>query len=192
VSSDWKAIARRAVLGERVDLQTLPDHWIVPRRFSVAGEQEINELSVKLSKSLPGHLMQKLSPLFDGNFGRIITMKDYQELLDPQELVELVQHLSEVKGLPIEVQRKILFYGIGQHNLTEDGSISDTISEDLLNELLDFPEPTNEVIDIIQEFNSPLHRATSETSGTQPNGSSEETISESHATTSPTEETPST
>ena len=156
----WTEAGRRNNFGEKVMLVTLEGFGIKPRKYSVDGAEEIQEATVKRSSLLPADILKKVTPLYgDEKEKKIPTIKDFMEVLEGDDLQKLVEVMGGGGETPYEIQRLTLLHGIGEHNFTDDEDLEvwvTKVPESLIDELLEFPDTSAEILAIIQGHNSPL------------------------------------
>jgi|GEM_PF-2405229 len=168
--------ARRKILGERRELETLPGYWIRPRKFSTIGAAEVQAVSIK-NTDLPDDLIEKLGAIGDNPEINELDKRTPLKFLSRADRIRVMQAFSHSAADSVEVQRLALLHGIAEHNFYQNGENATHVDEDLVNELLDYQEVATEILSIINEFNRPLAKAPAGSSSTPQNGSSAESLS---------------
>jgi len=95
------------------------------------------------------------------------------QLLTPEQFSAMTESSTVSVSKVIEAQ---LRSGIDSHNFC-DGDEDRSTSKDIAgfaSQIIDYPEITEEILKFVEEFNRPLAKATSKTSGMSQNGSTEE------------------
>lgn len=160
----WKEDARRLVIGEKAELDTLPGYWVKPLKYSIQAKDEINAIQCKLQKGINkkelASLMQKLKDIRKGDE----SPKD-EEILSQISEGELETLLNMQNTESKELTRIKILYGVAEHNF--DGVSVAELAEDIL----DYEEVALEILTIVEEFNRPLANKMSSTSKMSQDGS---------------------
>lgn len=169
----WESAARRAILGDKVDLKSLEGYWIKPRKFSRQGEACIRAAGLhqqQASIDIPEELLNRLAEAYKKRDAGELTSDEFEKLFTTQEKLTVFRSQTEIDSkLLIEPTRLKLLHGIGEHNL--NGVVEIGATEDLVNRLIQYPDPCEEIERIVEAHNRPLTQQTSGTSETSPNGS---------------------
>lgn len=144
--------------GEKIKLKTFEDLWVIPKKYSVIQEDELNSMQQELIAENPKILkiateMQKE----DQNFESFFDNADVDE----------IKALFAMSGAGIDYMRKTLLYGISKNNLCddEDKGIKETesLSEEIIEIILGDKDLTTELVQIVNNFNNvDLTKKTSE------------------------------
>ena len=185
----FEASARRAILGEKHELETLEGYWFRPRKYSVPGEEEINSAGSGIGDKLPASVVKKLIPIYQGKSLGEITEEAIIGELNDDELAELLKVSMGSRQAETDIAAKILEHGIGEHNLYDQEQASTDVSSELIDALLEYAATVAEMVKVIQGYNRPLARSTPETLPMQQNGSTQKQTSASNVPISATEET---
>jgi hypothetical protein len=176
----WQDDARRLTTGQRHELSTFPQFWIVPKKYSIAARDEIQaamrEVQKGIDKKAIAELYTKMRQL-----GGEITEDRILEVVTPDELAAFMENNSVSVKKAYEIK---LRNGIASHNF--EGSTVEQLAHDIL----EFADIAVEMLKIIEDFNRPLPKATSSTSGTSPSGSTKEASSSTETSTRADESQP--
>lgn len=180
----WEAYARRTILSPKRELETLPGFWVRARKYSVASADELRAVQRTKRGPVPPAVRSILSRAIreEREFGDVIRE------LEPAEAEAIIAEMPSDVSTMADIMALSILHGIGEHNLGEEEA-SVTMTRDVVDRIMDYPDTAREVWKIVQEWNTPLPKATSKTSGTSPSGSSEGAPS-SPERSSPTEGTP--
>jgi len=159
----WQDDARRTAISERIDLKTLPGRWVKVRLWTIGGKDEINTAMKKMQKGIDKKALVSLAMKKKGN--KDLGEDEMLALLTEDEISAFMDgNLGEVASL-MEIKIRC---GLFEHNF--DGITNAELSHDLL----EFPEIAEEISALIEAFNRPLAQRTSNSSETQPSGSTTE------------------
>jgi len=148
---NWKTASNRRVVGDWVDVTCLEgiEARVKPRKYSQAGADEINAWAVSRAKF----------------------KKDVGEAKDAEERIEKLAATDPEMIRQSGYMGIVLRYGINSYQFgDEEGQPTDAWIKDVLEDV----ELASELLVIVQEFNSPLAKPTSDISETSPAGSSKE------------------
>lgn len=181
---DWREKARQAAMGGRKELASLPGYWIRARKFSVAAADEIRE-----AEHLPPALLRKLA--------RLRQEEPDAQATEKRALAELTDEefalLSDLQtSLDPKIARLRLKHGIGEHNFTDDGAASSSVTTDFVDELLGYSPVVKEMLEEIARVNpGPFSRGKSPPSSLSSSGSGKEspTTAEGTSQTTPSGQT---
>lgn len=173
---DWKN--NKKIVGVKTPLKTLEGEWIIPKKFSVAQQDELKIIQHKLLKDagLTAAQIQEID--------KIRANKD-AEISD--EAFDAAMTVSTAPDS--DSARFMLLNGISRHSFVDEPEGSEEVSEQLVEDLMQYSDIALEIAEIVRDFNAPLAKKTSETSGTSQNGSTEE-VSSTKETPSQTKESP--
>ena len=163
---------QRKIMGPRHDLESLPDFWIKPKKYSSEGGEEIRIIQFKMSKGTKTPVitkyLKKLRALGIDN----PKIKDVIDNFNEEELAEITEAMYSVEpGSNVELQEKIMLYGTGEHNFAQGGKMLSL--EEAMPILMQDAKAVIEIIDIIREWNPPLLQESSRKSSSQHNGSTQ-------------------
>lgn len=163
---NWAVAAQKRVEGEWTKVQTLAEIGaeVKPRKYSQEGADEINAFSVmrqaKMSRESVKALVHRAQDHADENELRDEIILDALGSADPDLF----------KQAPL--LRLFLKYGIAAWR--DNSNASGKPDNDWINGILESPDIAAEVVTIVKEFNRPLPKATSASSGTPSSGNSKE------------------
>ena len=185
--SNWKQEAERKFVGDKVELETFPGYWIKPKKYSISGKDAISDEQRKLQQGIDKKAMasviKKLHIDTEGKQEDVI-MSEVMDQLTDAELSVMVdsQYVPSANYLKVRLRE-----GIHSHNFCDAAESKDV--EALANDILDYPEIADEMLQAVEGFNRPLAQKSSRKSKTQPSGSTTEPAS-SGKTNSPTDGDP--
>lgn len=174
------AARKRTIVGEKTVLECDPDYFIVPRKYSVEGDDAIRSLQgkgVKFSaKSIEvlKRIDEERKKAKENNIE--FSETEFLKTLKADELDAINETVSKDISIA-SLYRLQIKYGLAAHNFLDKEVESSCVGEDVIAAILDDSELAKEVCGIIGVWNSPLARTTSEKSATLPNGDSEVTSS---------------
>ena len=169
----WKDKASKLVVGDSVELKTFPGFWIRPRKYTVAGQDAINEIQRKLQKGINKKALM--------SFVRKLEIDKAEEKSEQELATEVMDQLTEEEidtmmessQLPTaDIIKAKLKEGIHSHNFTDQGESEDVAQ--LVQDIIDYPIIAEEMLGIVEGFNRPLAEKKSKKSKTQPSGSTTE------------------
>jgi len=171
----WEHQARLKRMGEKRELQTFPDYWIRPQKYSIEGEEQIQcaqlRLKNKLSSAATRRIVAKLRESDDPD----LTAEKLLKSLSNEELEEMMQEGGNLEpGDSSGYIHLVLLHGIGEHNFKNAEGKVEEINEDFVNRLMDKADTAHEAVKIVEEWNRPLAKRSAPSSGTSPNGSTTE------------------
>ncbi len=165
----WQDDARRTIVSERLELETFPGYWIVARKYSVRGKDEITAATRAIQKGLDKKALLSLMKKMQDREKKEITEEALLDRLTQEELSALVESNSvELYSVAIAKLRN----GIYEHNFC-DGESSKEVSV-FAKDILEYDSIAEEILSKIEEFNRPLAEKTSTASAMSPNGSTTE------------------
>lgn len=165
----WKQDAQRKIVGDKNELKTFPGYWIRPKKYSIAGQDAINAEQRKLQKGIDKKALvsvaKKLKIDADGREEAEI-MTEIMSNISDDELSALMdsQYVPSAAYIKIRLQE-----GIDSHNFCDAAESKDVDS--LAEDILDYPEIAEELLQIVEEYNRPLAVKGSKKSKTPQNGS---------------------
>lgn len=167
---DLDVTIQRRIIGDRHDLETLSGFWIKPKKYSTEGGEEIAALRFKIMRnSRNPKIVGILKKLKDEGI-EALDVTTLLEKIPEEEVMELFAAMYEARGDGRgEIQRAILKHGIGDHNFNSGGKKLSV--EEAVPKLMQDAEAVVEIIANIEEWNVPLAQGRSQSSETQPNGS---------------------
>jgi len=176
---NWKTASNRRVVGEWVEVKSLPgiDARVKPRKYSQAGADEINAWAVSRSKFKHEADIASLEALAQVE----AELKDVpaEELAEAEAKVKAAKEeklLTVFAGTDPEILKQsgymaiVLKYGIAEY---EFGDEAGPPTDAWIRDVLDDVELAGELLGIVQVFNGPLARKTSDTSESSPAGNTE-------------------
>jgi hypothetical protein len=184
---NWKIAADRSVVGEAVELKTLPGLHVKPRKYSVRGDAEINAARIRSLAQVRSDALREVA----GAFSEAKQSDDQMGGLTPDQRKDIAVKVMEGATADmmgqIDEKRFKLFYGVHAHDF--DGEyVAPTL--EWADAILEYPEVTAEILSIVDTKNVPLAKPTSGSSATSPNGNLTEQSSEEAEGSSPTDQTP--
>lgn len=168
--SNWKDKASKLAVGESKELKTFPGYWIRPRKYTVAGQDAINEIQRKLQKGINKKALM--------SFVRKLEIEDVDKKDEQALTAEVLEHLTEEEidtmmessQLPTaDLMKAKLKAGIHSHNFSDKGESTET--DVFVQDILDYPTIAEEILKIVEEFNRPLAGKKSKKSRTRRSGS---------------------
>ena len=181
----WEAQARRTILSEEVELTSLPGIRVRARKYTIAAADEIRAAQARKRAAIPPAIRSLMTRA-------VAEGRSFEELLaalPPGEAEGLMAAMPDDASSVAELMSLSILYGLGEHNFDDQELRSSTVSRELVDKLMEYPDAAQEVFALVQEWNSPLLKATPATSGTSPNGSMSAPLSLQEKS-SPTEGTP--
>ena len=172
----WKDDARKTIVSEKRELTTMNGYWVKVRKYSIKGKDEIEQAKREAQKSIDKKALYEVAKAvkgFDPEKLKNITNDEMIQLLTPEQFSAMTESSTVSVSKVIEAQ---LRSGIDSHNFC-DGDEDRSTSKDIAgfaSQIIDYPEITEEILKFVEEFNRPLAKATSKTSGMSQNGSTEE------------------
>lgn len=146
--SKWRDEAEKRSVGDRVQLKTLPGHYIIPRRYSTETQDRLTALAGKTSGS--GLTQETLDEIdrreeTGEELGRAVQLRIQSELGGLEE------------GVYIDQARITLLGGLHEFGdeTAEERFTGDEIPA-LVEEILQYNELAAEILDVIREGNRPL------------------------------------
>jgi hypothetical protein len=186
MGANWKIAADRSIIGEAVELKSLPGCHVKPRKYSVRGDAEINAARIRALAQVRSDALREVA----GAFADVKQSDDAKMDLTKEQRQEIAVKVMENASADtignVSGKRLQLLYGIHAHDFDSE-YIAPTL--EWVDSVLEYPEITNEVLAIIEAKNLPLAKPTSDSSATSPNGSSTEQSSETGS--SPMDQIPS-
>lgn len=159
--------------GEKTVLKTFGTEngevYIIPRKFTIAEQDRINELERKaLSGIKRGEAIKAIAKIQSRKNDKTISEEDLLAMFSDEEFASMM----DVQVAPSEAVIKYkLAHGIAYHNMTEDDAETDVVDDDMVKDLMSVPELATEILQIVTSFNAPLAPKTSEISEMSQNGS---------------------
>ena len=150
--------------GEKVTLKTFPELWVVPKKFSVIQEDEINTLQKKVVNENP-QIIKIASKI--QNKDNEFDEKSFNTFLNNANDEELKAYLA-MTGSNVDYSRKMLLFGIGKNNLCDDEEKNvkdaESLNEEIVEIIFQDKDLTAELLKIVNDFNNVnLMKQTSET-----------------------------
>tara|TARA_R100001530_G_scaffold116421_1_gene83481 strand:- start:1016 stop:1567 length:552 start_codon:yes stop_codon:yes gene_type:complete len=172
----FKKDAQKSILGIKTELESAPGYFIVPRKYTVTGDAVIKE-SASASLDMPESVLEEVAGMVDGE--NEVNTNDLMKKLTPISKAKLLKARTSAATNGIETTRLVLLHGIGAHNFYDgEDELSKDVTDDLIKNIMDYADITNECLSIIGKHNTPLAQASEETSETPPNGYTSKQISE--------------
>ena len=151
---NWRVAADRAVLGERVELKSLPEYWVQPRKYSKQGEAEITAVAARAQMKKSGVRRAILAeagaePKSDAEaMGGAMSPEVKDRIL---EAVMASMTAEEISGLETQVAQ--IAFGVHLHNFNgaeESGSLEWAKS------LVEYKDIFDEIHVLVEAKNLPL------------------------------------
>lgn len=166
----WEAQARRTILSDEVELTTLPGFRVRARKFTVAASDEIRAAQFRKRDMIPARLRALMArAMAEGK-----ETADLGADLTSDEAEELATGIPAEASSMADIMRLSILHGIGEHNLDVQDRRDQGMVPDLVGRIMEYPDTASELFRIVQDWNSPLPKATPAISGTSPNGSTED------------------
>jgi len=173
----WTDDARKTILSKKKMLTTMLGYWVMVRKYSIKGNDEIEAMKREAQKSIDKKALYEVAKAVKGidpDKLKDITTDEVIDLLTPEQFSAFSDSTNLAVGGLIEAQIR---NGIFAHNFC-DGEIETRSTEKNIrgfaSEIIEYPEVATEILAFIEEFNRPLAKVTSKTSGMSQNGSTEE------------------
>lgn len=149
--------------GERIELKTFSDLWVVPKKFTVAQEDELQEIHNQVVVKNPK--MVKLVSKFKDL--KNLDSEDFSTFMENATDEELKCIYLANNSLGVGYTKKLIRYGISKNNLCDDEEKgikdSEYLSEEVIDIILEDSDLTMELVNIVHDFNnSVLTKETSE------------------------------
>lgn len=189
----WQDDARKTVISEKRSLKSMVGYWVKVRKWSIRGKDEIDAAVKEVQRSLDRKALFEVAKMVRGIAPEELEKMDSGEimsLLTPEQFSALTDSLSTQAAKVVEAK---LRHGIDSHNFCEgdiDTRSTDKDVKGFAYQILDFPEVATELLELVEDFNRPLPRPTSSTSGTSPSGSTKEASSSTEISTQADENQP--
>jgi hypothetical protein len=176
----WKRSASRTVFGERIYLGIYNDDaetdeiWFRPRKWSIAGQDHIKQLSeqrmsnILLLASKRADLKDKIDA---AQKAKAANAGEDAAKLDPWEAAQALGDEDRRALVQMELAESAdmlwaeLVYGIGEHNFRDETTANEhgdmQLYEDtqqLATDLLEYPDVLEKMVPAIEEMNRPLLR----------------------------------
>lgn len=157
--------------GNRAELESLPGFWIRPRKYTVPQAEEIKRLSLKsVPPKIKSVMVRKQAQLGEGE--ELTGVQILESMETDEQLSEAMDYFALSGGG--DLVRKVLLYGIYEHNLFADDEgrpyPSKSVDEDLVIYLMQNEEVVKEMASIIEAYNRPLAKSSARTSEIAPIG----------------------
>lgn len=151
----WQEATRRALIGGKVELKTVPGLWIAPRKLSTAVSDQIGEMQrASLTSGDNRQKSKELRALEE----RLIAEGKKLDDADPLELMAVQPVIDP--AVRASIYRLALSDGVGEHNFTDDAgaAIGDgkAFDKDTIEAILEWDDLARELFDIIREWSRPL------------------------------------
>jgi hypothetical protein len=177
---NWKIAADRVAIGEKIELESMPDYWVRPRRYTKQGEAEIlaaQTRAIGKSKQIATSLMNQMpAPGSDAEEMAGLTAQAQSDIA----MIVMQNASADMVGKVEENTLRIL-HGIEDHNFNGD---PEKATQEWAAEVMGYADIANEILALVKEQNLPLGLRTSHKSGTSPNGSSTDQALKTDAETS--------
>jgi hypothetical protein len=165
----WEAAARRTLISEKVELKALPGFYIRARKYSISANDEIRAAQIRRREIIPAAVRDLLMrSAVDGR-----PVSEIAAELGEKDAEKILASIPPEASSVSDIMRICLLYGIGEHNLTDDGSESTLVTPALVARIMEYKDTATEAFAAVQEWNSPLAKTTSGQSRTSPNGDTE-------------------
>jgi len=151
----FKTELKKTRTGERYELETLKDFHFQPVLYSVAGEDELQAITMKNKDLIPASVIKRLQ-------GKELKPEELLDELTEEEYEKFLSNLSANTAANLDLMRIKIRYGFGPNNFSDgfstEGALTGPNPIDAVDALLENSEVAHEVVNIIDEFNSPLSR----------------------------------
>lgn len=163
---NWKETAKRSIIGDKTILKSIKpaeetlkqwkeedlkweNYWIKPKKFSIAGKDKVDRVTISNTKVLPAKLKLAISKLYRENPD--LKSEDMIEHLGEEEQLLLFE--SQADNFNNEDMIKaILTEGLAETNLVS----KDESLEQFIEEVVEYNNIATEIMEIIRDFNVPL------------------------------------
>ncbi|OHE63850.1 MAG: hypothetical protein A2001_01425 [Treponema sp. GWC1_61_84] len=179
---DWRVAARRTILGEKYQLATLPGIYVVPRKYSIRGEDAIQSLAMRKQSKMRREIVQSIIKKAREEEEKTAAAggepadRDKEALaLQDKVSAELLGELDPEVLASRDFMALRLKYGVGEHNF--DGEPTEVVTDAWVDAVLEYPDTAAEILKAVEDWNSPLAKGTPGGSGTSPNGGTTEPAS---------------
>lgn len=154
----WKIAADRAVIGEKIELKSLPGYWVRPRRWTKAGEAEINAASARIlakQSAVRRSIMEQSSvPQSEADAAAGAIPEDVRtKIMDA-----LTANLDGETVGQIESKIAKIAYGVHAHNFLGEEAGG---TMEWARELAGYTDVFDEILGIVEAKNAPLALKTS-------------------------------
>jgi len=174
---NWKNTARKSIIGEKIIMKSIvPDedtlkkweqdgrkwteYYIKPKKYSVAGKDRVDTVTMKNSKTLPAVIKAKIAKIVQDNPD--IEDKDIMKHLSEEEQIMIFD--NQVDNFEnTEMIKTVILEGLAETNLI-DGE--ETI-EEFAESVLEFQDIATEIIESVRDHNNPLEKGKSKKSTKQ-------------------------
>jgi hypothetical protein len=184
---NWRIAADREVIGESIELATLPGCHVKPRRYSVSGLAEVQAVQVRAMAAVKSEALREVATAFEGK----PISDDASAGLSAEQKREIMITIMESASADmiggVEKKRAMLRYGIALHDFEGEWTAP---TDEWAVEVMEREHVATEILAIVEEKNRPLASATPPTSETPPTGSTTESLTTDGSASSPTEVTP--
>jgi len=170
----WQDDARKTIVSEKKMLTTMEGYWVKVRKFSIKGNDEIEETKKQAQKSLDKKALYEVAKAVKGIEPEKLKNMGTDEviaILTPDQFSVLTESSNMVIANTMEAKLK---NGIDSHNFCEgdiDSRSTDKNIKEFAVQIMNYPEIAGEIVAFVEEFNRPLAKVTSKTSGMSQNGS---------------------
>lgn len=166
----WEDKSRLKRLGEKHDLISLDGCYIKPIKYSIEGEEAINQARLKIRDKFPKGMISKLAKKYKG-IGTL-TPTEMVAKLTAEEVEELIEQTAAAEpGSQTEHIKLVLLHGIGEHNFQNGEGKPEEVNEDFAARICEDKALAIEMLGVIETHNRPLALKTGSKSGTLPSGS---------------------
>lgn len=177
----WKDSTRRALVGEKVVLQSSGGElWIRPKKLSQEAVDAVREAKAKVASDPQFKDGLRRAMELRGRYpwfmnGEAPTQAQIDQVADADK-AELFALNGVLTTAPkAELFRISLMHGIGEHNFADDSGAligeGKTLPGSVVNDILDWSDLAAEIHAAVGEHNRPLASRSGSTSPTSPSGS---------------------
>lgn len=178
----WEDKSRLKRLGDKHELESLEGCWIKPIKYSIEGEEAINQARLKIRDKFPKGMISKLAKKYKGLDE--LTPMEMVAKLSEDEMEELLEQTAATEpGSQTEHIKLVLWHGIGEHNLKNGDGKAEEVNEDFAARICEYKDLAIEMLGVIEAHNRPLALKTGSKSGTSLSGSAGESSSKKGPTT---------
>ena len=176
--NDFKQALKRTRVGERHEMETLPGYFFSPVKFSVEGSDAIKAVTAKNKDLLDAKSLKRIKEIAADEDGKRMDTAALLEKLSDEEFADIVHSLNASSLGSLELSRVKIKYGLGPNNLgagvsTEGALVKGGVPDEFVEDVLQNAEIAEELVGVINIWNSPLAGKQQKTSRTAANGSTE-------------------
>lgn len=172
-------------IGDKVYLESVDGEWFKPKKFSVEEKDQIQACQQEILK------MSGISVAQIKSIEKLSKGREEGEAIEDVPDSDLEAYMALSAAPVARLMRAQLLYGIAEHSFDAESESSTLVDEQVVTEIMNYPEIATEIVNAVELFNRPLAKETSATSEMSQSGSTGE-VSSTKKTPSPMGETPQT